>query len=69
MLVLVGVDGKLHFRVPFMNRLNQTELSTFSILSFWAFFRDSFYFILLLLEYGALILNEGKNKTKQKLRK
>jgi hypothetical protein len=34
-----GVDGNLHFPVPFMNRLNQTELATFSILSCWAFLR------------------------------
>jgi hypothetical protein len=35
-----GVDGSLHLTVPSMNRLNQTEPATFSILSFWAFFRD-----------------------------
>jgi hypothetical protein len=35
------VDGILHFPVPSMNRLNQTEPATFSILSCWAFFRDS----------------------------
>jgi hypothetical protein len=26
-----------------MNRLNQAEPATFSILSFWAFFRDSYF--------------------------
>jgi hypothetical protein len=41
--VLVGVDGNLHFQVPSMNRLNQTEPATFSILPCWAFFRDSVY--------------------------
>jgi hypothetical protein len=35
------VDGSLHSTVQSMNRLNQTEPATFSILSFWAFFRDS----------------------------
>jgi hypothetical protein len=46
--VLGGVDGNLHFPVPSMNRLNQTEPATFSILSCWAFFRDSvfLYFVL-----------------------
>jgi hypothetical protein len=29
--------------VPSMNRLNQTEPATFSILLCWTFFRDSFY--------------------------
>jgi hypothetical protein len=45
--VLGGVDGKLHFTVPSMNRLDQTEPAAFSILSCWAFFRDSvlLYFI------------------------
>jgi hypothetical protein len=38
-----GMDSSLHFTVPFMNRLNQTEPATFSILSFWAFFRDSYF--------------------------
>jgi hypothetical protein len=32
--VLGGMDGNLHFPVPSMNRLNQTEPSTFSVLSF-----------------------------------
>jgi hypothetical protein len=35
-----GVCGNLHFPVPSMNSLNQTEPVSFSILSFWAFFRD-----------------------------
>jgi hypothetical protein len=45
--VLGGVDGNLHFPVPSMNRLNQTEPATFSILPCWDFFRDSvfIYFI------------------------
>ena len=41
--VLGGVDGNLHFPVPSMNRLNQTEPATFSILPCWAFFRDSVF--------------------------
>jgi hypothetical protein len=46
--VLGGVDGNLHFPVPSMNRLNQTEPATFSIMLCWIFFRDSdFLFILL----------------------
>jgi hypothetical protein len=45
--VLEGVDGNFHFPVPSMNRLNQTEPATFSILLCWTFFRDSvlLYFI------------------------
>jgi hypothetical protein len=39
--VLEGVDGKLHFPLPSMNRLNQTEPVTFSILLCWTVFRDS----------------------------
>jgi hypothetical protein len=31
--VLGGVDGNLHFPVPSMNRLNQTEPATFSIIN------------------------------------
>jgi hypothetical protein len=41
--VLGGVDGNLHFPVPSMNRLNQTEPATFSMLPCWAFFRDSVF--------------------------
>jgi hypothetical protein len=41
--VLGGVDGNLHFPVPSMNRLNQTEPATFSILPCWAFFRGSIF--------------------------
>jgi hypothetical protein len=37
------VDGSLHLTVPSMNRLNQTESATFSILPCWAFFRDSVF--------------------------
>jgi hypothetical protein len=62
--VLGGVDGSLHSTVPFMNRLNQTEPATFSILPRWAFFRDSvfIYFIKnhqsgILLSLMVLILN------------
>jgi hypothetical protein len=41
--VLGGVDGNMHLTVPSMNRLNQTEPATFSILPFWAFFGDSYF--------------------------
>jgi hypothetical protein len=41
--VLGGVDGNLHFAVPSMNRLNQTEPATFSIVLCWTFFRDSVF--------------------------
>jgi hypothetical protein len=41
--VLKGLDGNLHFPVLSMNRLNQTEPATFSILPCWAFFRDSVF--------------------------
>jgi hypothetical protein len=41
--VLAGVGGNLHFPLTSMNRLNQTEPATFSILSFWAFCRDSLF--------------------------
>jgi hypothetical protein len=37
----------LHFPVPSMNRLNQTEPATFSILPSWAFFRDSVFLYLI----------------------
>jgi hypothetical protein len=37
-------DGaSLHFTVPFMNRLNQTEPASFQVLSFWAFFGNSYF--------------------------
>jgi hypothetical protein len=35
--VLRGEDGNLHFAVPSMNRLNQTESASFFNLSFWTF--------------------------------
>jgi hypothetical protein len=41
--VLGGVDGSLHLTVQSMNRLNQTESATFSILPCWAFLRDSYF--------------------------
>jgi hypothetical protein len=34
----------LHLTVPSMNRHNQTQPSTFSILPVWTFFRDSYIF-------------------------
>jgi hypothetical protein len=41
--VLGGVDGNLQFPLPSMNKLNQTESATFSILPCWDFFRDSYF--------------------------
>ena len=38
-----GVDGGLHFPLPFMNRLDQSESETFAILLFWAFFSGSIF--------------------------
>jgi hypothetical protein len=49
--VLGGVGGNLHFPVPSMNRLNQTEPATFSILPCWAFFGDSVY-----IYFGVMVL-------------
>jgi hypothetical protein len=37
-----GVKGSLHLLLLPMNTLNQTESATFSILPFWAFFKDLF---------------------------
>jgi hypothetical protein len=36
-------SSNLHFPVLSMNRFNQTEPATFSILRFWTFFRDSYF--------------------------
>jgi hypothetical protein len=41
--VLGGMDCILHLTVPSMNRFNQTEPATFSILPCWAFFRGSHF--------------------------
>jgi hypothetical protein len=41
--VLGGVDGSLHFTVPSMIRLHQTEPATFLILLYWTFFRNSYF--------------------------
>jgi hypothetical protein len=41
--VLGGVDGSFYFPVLSINRINQTEPTTFSILPFWAFFRYSYF--------------------------
>jgi hypothetical protein len=38
-----GVDGSLQLTISSMNRLNETEPATFSILTCWAFFRDSYF--------------------------
>jgi hypothetical protein len=37
------LDGNLHLTVPSFNRLSQTEFTTFSILPFWTFFRESYF--------------------------
>jgi hypothetical protein len=42
-LVLGGMGSSMHFAVPSMNRLNQTEPATFLILPLWTFFRDSYF--------------------------
>ena len=34
-----GVDDRLHLTLLSINRLNQTEPATFSVLLFWAFFK------------------------------
>jgi hypothetical protein len=39
-----------------MNRLNQTEPATFSILSCWTFFMDSVFLYFILFYYQALII-------------
>jgi hypothetical protein len=36
-----GADGGLRLAVPSVNRLDQTEPATFSIIPCWAFFGDS----------------------------
>jgi hypothetical protein len=54
---VLGVDGSLHLTVPSMNRFNQTEPATFSDLSCWAIFRDSYFSILcfLFLNYATTL--------------
>jgi hypothetical protein len=49
--MLRGVVSSLHLTVPFMNRLNQTEFTTFSILPCWTFFRDSYFLYCLTLMF------------------
>jgi hypothetical protein len=44
--VLGDADGNLHFPVPSINRLNQTEPATFSIVLYWTFSRDSVFLYL-----------------------
>jgi hypothetical protein len=48
--VLWAVDRKLHLTLPSMNRLNETEPATFSVLSFLNFFRN-FVFCFVLIYY------------------
>jgi hypothetical protein len=43
------MGGSLHLTVPSMNRLNQTEPATFSMLPCWAFFGDSYFLYFALL--------------------
>jgi hypothetical protein len=50
--VLGGVDGNLQFPVSSMNRLNQTEPATFSILLCWTFFRDSVFSLYFIMHYS-----------------
>jgi hypothetical protein len=59
--VLGGVDGSLYLTVPSMNRLNQTEPATFSILSWWAFFRDSYFLYFIILATMIPIALHGNN--------
>jgi hypothetical protein len=40
---LRSVVGNFHFPLPSMNRLNQTEPATFSLLSLCVFFEDSLF--------------------------
>jgi hypothetical protein len=54
----MGVDGNLHFPIPSINRLNQTELATFSIVLFWTFFRHS---VFLYFMYYVLIITSSWN--------
>jgi hypothetical protein len=65
--VLGGVDGNLHFPVPSMNRLNQTEPATFSILPCWAFFRDSVFIYFKQLCYGNIKENTFQTSVNNKL--
>jgi hypothetical protein len=60
----MGVDGSLHFSVPYMNRLNQTEPATFSIVLCWTFFRDSYFSLYIFYRYGLFILNQKQQKTR-----
>jgi hypothetical protein len=53
--VLGDVNGSLHMTVPSMSRLNQTEPATFSILTCWAFFRDSVF-----LYFYSSIIRSGR---------
>ena len=40
------VDNSLHFPLPSINRLNETEPATFAVLLFWAFFMGFLFCIL-----------------------
>jgi hypothetical protein len=57
----MGHGVYLHFPVPSMIRLNQTEPATFSILPCWAFFRDS---VFLYFEENTLLIDIIYNKTR-----
>jgi hypothetical protein len=48
-----------------MNRLNQTEPATFSILPCWAFFRDSVFIYFMKIRYSVRALKTGLNILKQ----
>jgi hypothetical protein len=57
-LALAGGDGNLHFSVPSMNRLDKTERAAFSILLFWAFFRDSNFLYFIIFIWTAINVSE-----------
>jgi hypothetical protein len=43
-----------------MNRLNQTEPATFSILPCWAFFRDSVFIYFVVLVHGVEVTGQAQ---------
>ena len=65
--MLGGVDGSLHFTLPSMNRLNQTEPATFAILLFWAFFSGSF-FLYFIFEGISDIKSKGVETSRPRIR-
>jgi hypothetical protein len=53
--MLGGMYDNLHFLLPSMNRLDQTEPATFSILLFYAFFKN-FVFLYFILQQCIYLL-------------